>query len=118
MAKETVQIQINATLNAHELEKLIHELAEKRSLMEPSVPRTREEAFQAPETVALLEDEPSAIAVRLKDGRVRLWMRNRGIGWQAFNLDIRNARTIRDWLIANVGGDSDLLSKQISHPTQ
>lgn len=115
MSEETVRIEINKTLNAQELELLIHELAEKRSGMEPAVPRTRADAFQAPGAVALLEDEPSAIAVRLKDGRVRLWMRNRGIGWQAFNMDIRNARALRDWLNTNIDGDSDLLSDQIGH---
>lgn len=117
MTEETVRIQIDKTLTAQELELLIHELAEKRSTMTPSVPQTRAEAFETPNAAALLEDEPSCVAARLRDGRIRLWMRNRGIGWQAFNMDIRNAATLRDWLITNVDTHSDLFSDQVDHQT-
>ncbi len=118
MTQETVHLKIDKTLNAQDLELLIHELAEKRSTMEPAVPHSREELLRTLGAAVSIEDEPSATAVRLKDGRVRLWMRSRGVGWQGFNLDTQNARTLRDWLIANVDGDSDLFSKQVSHTPQ
>lgn len=117
MTQETVRIQIDKTLTAQELELLIHELAEQRSVMKPPVALTRAEAFETPNAVALLEDEPSCVAARLKDGRIRLWMRNRGIGWQAFNMDTRNAAALRDWLIANVDTPADLFIDEIGHGT-
>lgn len=117
MTQETVHIQIDKTLTAQELELLIHELAKKRSTMAPAVPNTKEEAIATPGTPALFEDKPSCIAVRLKNGCIRLWMRNRGIGWQAFNMELQNAAALRDWLNINVDGPADLFEDEFTHQT-
>ena len=101
-------------LTAQDLDLLISTLAEVRAAKSPPVSSTRpeptnESAINTPVTV---EDSPAMQARQLRDGRIRLWARSSGFGWLAFNLDLRDACTLRDWMTANVHGESDLFSQQ------
>lgn len=101
-------------LKPQELDALISALAMTRAAMSPPVSNARpkptdESAMDTPVTV---EDSPAMELRLIKDGRVRLWARNSGFGWLAFNLELRHARPLRDWLVANVHGASDLISEQ------
>ena len=62
-------------------------------------------------TPVTMEDSPAMMAVRLRDGRIRLWARNSGFGWLAFNLPEADATILKDWFNANLEGDSDLFSQ-------
>lgn len=101
-------------LDAPSLDTLISSLAEIRAGMQPAVsglrPSPNDESInQTPITV---EDSPAMQANVLRDGRIRLYARSSGFGWLAFNLDLRDARTLRDWFAANVNGISDLIGEK------
>ena len=92
-------------LSTKELETLIADLLEVRANMAPAVPITRPQPGDLEDVNISMQDDPSIEARRLKDGRIRLWMRNAGIGWLAFNLSIENGITLREYLIANTDQD-------------
>ena len=102
-------------MDGNELDALISALAEVRKDKLPGVAQKRPSPTDplTMETPVTMEDDPGMLGVRLRDGRVRLWMRSSGFGWLAFNLPIENARTLRDWFAANVDGDSDLFGDQV-----
>lgn len=107
-------VRIANDLTAHELDMLISALAEVRANKAPPVsenrPRADDESVM--DTPVTVEDSPAMQAKVLRDGRIRLWARSSGFGWLAFNLNLRDARTLRDWMSANVKGVSDLLGEQ------
>lgn len=107
-------IKIDAALDARELDKLITQLAEARAQMEPAVSKTRPEPKDLDtDTPVTLEEEPAIRAVRLRDGRCRLWLRHSGYGWMAFNIPMTDAHALRDWFTANLdAGTSHLFSQQ------
>ena len=105
--KKSLAVSLNKTLSAKEVETLISDLSEFRANMEPPVPmeRPRPDSDGAAERI-LMQDEPSIMAVPLKDGRVRFWLRNHGLGWLVFNFTVNQAVTLREFFIANTP-DSD-----------
>lgn len=109
-------LRLGKELTAQELDSLISGLAEIRAAKLPPVSSSRptpedESSIDTPVTV---EDSPAMQAKALRDGRVRLWARSSGFGWLAFNIELRDARVLRDWLTANVQGNSDLFSEQVT----
>jgi len=107
-------IESASKLKAQELDALISALAQTRAAMSPPVSETRpkpteESTINTPVTV---EDSPAMEARLLRDGRIRIWARSSGFGWLAFNLEPRSAQPLRDWLMANVHGTSDLIGQQ------
>ncbi len=102
-------------MDGNELDVLISALAEIRKDKLPSVAKKKPSPTDplTMDTTVTMEDDPGILGVRLKDGRVRLWMRSSGFGWLAFSLPIENARTLRDWFADNVEGDSNLFGEQI-----
>lgn len=88
-------------MSTNDLETLIADLAEIRAGKQPGVPMSRPKPGTSPETNISMQDEPSIEARLLKDGRIRLWIRNAGIGWLAFNLSHEQSLTLRDFMIAN-----------------
>lgn len=102
------RIRLDQTINAEELSDLISQLAELRANMLPPVSETRPNPVTQGGTQVTIEDSPEMLAVRLKDGRTRIWARSAGFGWMAFNLELIAAQALRDWFAANVDGASDL----------
>jgi hypothetical protein len=103
-------------LDATSLDNLICALAQIRANKQPPVSSSRprfdeDSATAAPVT---FEDLPAMFAKPLQDGRFRLWMRSSGFGWLAFNLEVGDARVLRDWFNANVTGFSDLFGQEDS----
>ncbi|MGH6625166.1 MAG: hypothetical protein ACRECD_01240 [Burkholderiaceae bacterium] len=96
--KTTALLKIASGLDADSLEDLISQLALLRSDMTPPVPHSRPDPTQKPDKHVTIEDDPAMTAVRLKDGRIRLWARNRGTGWMAYNMATRDACALRDYL--------------------
>jgi hypothetical protein len=100
-----------AKLDAKSIETLIADLMDLRANMEPPV-SDQPPTAGSNQRVAL-QNDPGIIARRLKDGRIRLWIQNAGIGWLAFDLSHRNGATLRDFMAANVDTTtSDLFSKE------
>lgn len=109
-----VEINLSGKHSAAELDALISELGEIRAAMKPSVESKRPDptSESGMNTPVTMEDEPAMMGARLRDGRIRLWARSAGFGWLAFNLATRDAQLLRDWMTANVQGDSDLIGKE------
>ena len=100
--KKTLRISIDAELSAVEIETLISDLSEFRASMEPPVPMERPRPGQTGSAERIqVQDEPSVMAVPLKDGRVRFWLRSHGLGWLAFNFTVSQAVSLREFFIAN-----------------
>lgn len=101
-------------LDAPSLDRLISALAEIRAGKQPPVSASRPNPNNesTTDTPVTMEDSPSIQLKVLRDGRIRLWARSRGFGWLAFNLDMRDARVLRDWFATNVTGISDLISQE------
>lgn len=114
---KTCRLMIDAQLDAVALDELISRLGEARASMLPHVSKTRPEpgSVEATTTPVSMEDEPALRAVRLRDGRVRLWARSSGFGWLAFNIGNVDACALRDWFTANVQGRSDLFGDSDGH---
>jgi hypothetical protein len=106
----SVKLDIKAVMTTYEIEKLIRDLAELRAVMSPPVSIQPSNRRDAPEhyTQVSLQEEPYLEARQLVDGRIRLWVRNAGIGWMAFNLPVAKAQSLRDYFVANVNGNSVL----------
>ena len=103
-----VRLNANKSLDAEALSELISELGEVRSNMTPPVSKTRPNPVTQGGTHVTVEDSPEMLAVRVRDGRTRIWARSAGFGWMGFTLERIDALALRDWFAANVQGDSDL----------
>jgi hypothetical protein len=93
-APETVKMELNGTFTAPELEEIIHELAKRRSAMQPAVPLTREGAMHLGSAM-LIEPSPRFVFATKADGGLRISLRNSGIGWLAFELSAADVDGIR-----------------------
>ena len=121
--KRRINLVINADLSTDDLESLISDLALLRGQMEPEVTRTCPNKETAGEVKVSIQDDPDFSLRLLKDGRIRLWIRNRGLGWLVFNLPVINACAMRDYLVANTPDDDpsgdffreDFGSEGVSH---
>ena len=96
--KCSIRVKIDQAMTTEQLETLISDLAEFRAGMEPPVPIER--PTSADQRVSM-QDEPSLLAIPLKDGRIRFWLRNHGIGWLVYNFTIQQAITLREFLNSN-----------------
>lgn len=103
-------------MSCTELESLISALMEVRFHMSPPVSEAPPRADGTVEQQITVEDDPSISMRRLRDGRVRMWIRCSGIGWLAFNLSQRQYLPVREWLIANtdINATPDLIGKSDS----
>ncbi len=105
------RIRFDSTLDADGLSDLISQLAELRANMIPPVSKTRPNPVTHGGMHVTIEDSPELMAMRVKDGRTRIWARSAGFGWMAFNLEPVDARALRDWFMVNVEGSSDLFGE-------
>jgi hypothetical protein len=69
-------------LGPQELDRLIHQLAEVRTTMEPEIPMQQQDAVNA--VTFTVQDDPEAYVTRDADGRVSIGLRHAGFGWIAF----------------------------------
>lgn len=98
--KQSIQLSIDDTLSAAQLEALIVRLVTLRSHMEPAVhgsPPTIEDAHSRG-NVSVQEDADIRFAA-LRGGGIRLWLRHVGFGWIAVQFSAEKARLFRDYLI-------------------
>jgi|SRR5580765_1773385 len=92
---ETREIAFKGALTALELEELIGELIKARATMAPPVPDKPEDAPDR----TVLEQNPASFTVRtLADGGLRIWLRNDGLGWLAFQLDQEQRQGLAEFL--------------------
>ncbi len=99
----SASITTSGPLSASDVESLIADLASLRSRMTPpvamSTPGSREFDSNLPKTSK--QNDPEIAAARLHDGSIRLWIRNVGLGWLAFDMPHAKARAIADYIVAN-----------------
>ncbi|HEX6720243.1 MAG TPA: hypothetical protein VF107_01675 [Burkholderiaceae bacterium] len=81
-----------AKVGTSELDRLIHQLADVRSTMEPEVPRRQDDAVDA--VTFTVQDDPAAYVTRDADGRVSIGLRHAGFGWIAFAFTDNDARAV------------------------
>jgi len=96
--KKSLKINLVGELTPDQVETLISDLAELRANMNPAVAMERP---TNPDKRISTQDEPSIMAKRLKDGRIRFWLRNQGLGWLIFNFTIQQAIALRQFMISN-----------------
>lgn len=98
--RKRLEIEISGDLSAAQVEQTLSDLAQLRAAMDPPVSAHRPD----PNSDARVseQDEPSITAVPLKDGRIRFWLRNNGLGWLVFNFSHQQAVTLRDFFATNV----------------
>jgi hypothetical protein len=115
--ENTCQLTVDGQFNAAEMDDIISRLGEARAAMLPHVSKVKPEpaSLEATTTPVSMEDEPALRALRLRDGRVRIWARSSSFGWLAFNINLTDARALRDWFTANVQGRSDLFGQSDGH---
>lgn len=97
---KTAAIELRGTFTAGEIEDLITRLAMLRSGMSPPVPENRPDAFAEPDKPMLMENEPGLTAALRRNGGIRLWLRNRGIGWMGYEVDAARARAIANYILS------------------
>jgi hypothetical protein len=118
--KQSARVSIDRMLTAAGIETLIAELAVTRAHMLPAVSDSPSGLDSEDQSHHLSVQENSNVVVaRLRDGRIRFWMRNIGIGWMVFNVPIQAACAIRDYLIANTPpakGGRGLFDKNVGDP--
>lgn len=95
-----LQLSIDGTFTATELETLITKLAIARSKLKPAIsnePPTLETKEEDLPTYAHQTDPTFAIG-KTTDGSINMWLRHEGLGWLIFTLPIDKAFILRDWL--------------------
>lgn len=104
---KTIRLDINSTMTASQLETLMHELALARADMTPAVPGNRDTAIKDG-SLATVEDGQSAVIAKRRDGGFRLWLRHRGFGWLAWEVEDRFARGMADYITENTAATENI----------
>lgn len=115
--RHCVSVTITGDFSAADLETLIADLATVRANLLPQVSADPPGAEATEQNQHVSVQENPGIAIRLlDDGRIRIWLRNIGLGWHVFNLPVHNACAIRDYLVANTppGIDGNFFAQQIT----
>ena len=105
MTKKTVELNINGEHTAAQVDELLSTLALIRADMEPPVPMTRSELAQETGSI-LVEDKPSLLMAALRGGGFRLWLRHRGFGWLAYQIDNSTAVGMRQLIQQHTAADA------------
>ena len=113
--EKSCAVHVAANLDAAGMDDLISRLAELRAGMAPAVPMAlpNSKSVAATNTPVSLEDEPAISAKLMSDGRPRLFFRNKGFGWLAFDLAKTDAAVVRDWLTANLDDGPSLFGVEL-----
>ena len=106
--KKSISISVSGKLSTIEVETLIADLAFLRANMLPPVPfelpRPADPNSDLPNVSS--QDDPYLSVRLLRDGSIRFWLRNFGLGWMVFNLPVEKACAVRDYLVANTPKES------------
>ena len=100
--RNTVQLHVEGTHNAAQVESLIRTLALLRSDMLPGVPADKDDQAKGG-ACAILEKHPALTMAALRGGGFRLWFRNCGLGWLAYEIDNRSAASVRNLITKHIG---------------
>lgn len=73
--------------------------------MTPPVPETIEHLERSDASV-LVEDMPGLVIAARQAGGFRLWIRHRGFGWLAYQIDNRTAVGMADYIGQRAAGES------------
>lgn len=105
-----------SALGAAELDTLIRRLALMRADLTPAVPATRG-GLADTQDVLIENGQGMTIALRT-NGDFRLWLRHRGLGWLAWEIDARTARGMADYIVNRTvsGPDIDLIGDHGTQP--
>jgi hypothetical protein len=93
---DKARVSLTGEFTASEFEEIIRDLAQARASLQPAVPM-RPPSTENEGDVLLQEDSQFTFA-KLATGGLRIWLRNEGIGWLAFNLSATDVRGIREFL--------------------
>ena len=106
--KTRVNLEMNADMTATDMDALIRKLALLRADMTPAVPATRDELEQVNMEV-LIEDKPGLVIAARQDGGFRLWLRHRGYGWLAYQIDNLSATGMHSYLGTRIRPEVNLV---------
>lgn len=96
----TATIALNGTFTAAELEQLIAELIQTRASLSPPVAQDPPSQWDA----NALHQRATSFRIRtLVDGGLRIWLRNEGIGWIAFDIPHALRRELVEFLSKQPG---------------
>lgn len=101
---KSVELTVSGRYTAAELDQLMRTLAEMRATMLPSVPPTRDRLLQESGGSVLIEKDPSLAIAARRGGGFRLWVRNQGFGWLAYEIDNKTAIGMRDMVNKHTHG--------------
>lgn len=107
-AKTHATIKIDGDLSTQQLEQLMRDLALLRAQMQPEVPATLQ-ALNV-DTNVLIEDQPALNIALRQIGGFRLWLRHKGYGWLAYQIDERTAAGVYAYLATRLGPSVNLIS--------
>ncbi len=97
------QVELAAELDSAGVESLIRELAELRAQMLPPVAAHRRDLDA--EHAVLIESEPGLFIAARASGGFRLWVRNRGFGWVAYEIGSGEAVGLARYILSRTGGE-------------
>ena len=101
--KTRAVLSLSGSYTATQLEKFITELIVLRAQMKPPVPYDPPTRSTPADVMVSHQSDPYVGFRRLRDGALRFWLRNAGLGWMVFDLPARKAEALRDWLVASKG---------------
>lgn len=104
--KTRTRIEVQGEFTASELENLITRLAVLRSDMQPPVPENPPDATTDPDKPILRESDSAMTAAARRNGGIRLWFRNRGLGWIAYEVDPARARGAAKYILSRTPDES------------
>jgi hypothetical protein len=93
-------LEVRGTFTATQLEAVITRLAMLRSDMLPPVPDHRPDATSDPDQPILMESDCALTAALRRNGGIRLWLRNRGLGWMGYEVEPARARAIANYILS------------------
>lgn len=94
--KTLANLDIKGEMDAAGLDSLLRKLSLLRADMTPEVPGSRGDLND--EAGVLIEDKPALVIAARRDGGFRLWLRHRGFGWLAYQIDNRNAVSMANYI--------------------
>lgn len=99
---EKKALAVSGEFSALEFEEIIRRIAELRSTMAPPVPESPPGLLN-PDAEMQVQDATLFTARTVVGGGLRIYLRNEGIGWMAFNLTAGDVANLRDLLSKKLG---------------
>jgi hypothetical protein len=101
--KTSARLNINSDLTAYELDALLRKLALLRDELDVN------------DMEVLIEDKPGLVIAARKEGGFRLWLRHRGYGWLAYQIDNLSATGLHNYLGTRIRPEVNLVSEHIGN---